>query len=132
MKLTEQAIQKLMQGGFSNLMDLNTGEFLGGERDPEILKEVYERDVETFELALKIHRVFSSGDGAEVLAYYRKMTLERVQFDPLSANPNETGFFRSGEANVILHMITAMKAAEKGPPKMPSELMTATPEGETV
>ena len=129
MKMTDVQIQSIMQGGFSNLADPDARGFLEGGRDPDRIRDVYERDLDTFEMAKKFHRTFSTGDGAEVLAHLKSATLERVQFNPSAENPSEDGFFKSGEANIVIHIIRMMESAEKGPPPLPQELMV-TPEGD--
>lgn len=123
MQLTSEAVSQLMQGGFSNLPNLDSRDWIDGKQDSESLRQRHDSAMETYEMAKKIYDVFSTGAGPEVLAFYKRQTLERVQFNPELKNPEESGFFQSGEANIVLHIVKAMTAAEKGPPEMPSELM---------
>lgn len=129
MNLSEDAIAKLMEGGYSNLPDPDARDFIDGVQKPEQLRQRYEAAIETYAMAKKIHDVFATGSGPEVLAFYRKQCLDRVQFNPSSPNARDTGFFQSGEANIVLHILNAIKRAEEGPPEPPSELLEAD-EGE--
>lgn len=126
--LSDQMIQAVQRGGFSELQDLGRREDIDGGETVEMAQQKYEAALENFEMAKTLHDVFSSGAGATVLAFYRKRTLDRVQFNPEDVNPSESGFFRSGEANIVLHIIHGMEAAEKGPPDLPAILRE--PEGE--
>lgn len=126
--LTEQLINAVQKGGMSALQELGRREDIDGGDTVEMAQAKYDTAVENFEMTKMLHDVFSSGAGAKVLDFYRKRTLNRVQFNPEAVNPSETGFFRSGEANIVLHIIRGMEAAEKGPPDLPAILRE--PEGD--
>lgn len=126
--LSDQMIQAVQRGGFSNLQDPGQRSDIDGGDTVEMAQQKYDAALENFDMAKTLHDVFSSGAGAKILAFYRKRTLDRVQFNPESLNPAESGFFRSGEANIVLHIIRGMEAAEKGPPDLPAILRE--PEGE--
>ncbi len=126
--LSDQMIQAVQLGGYSNLKDLGQRSDIDGGETVEMAQQKYDAALENFEMAKTLHDVFSSGAGAKVLEFYRVRTLARVQFNPESLNPSESGFFRGGEANIVLHIIRGMEAAEKGPPDLPAILRE--PEGE--
>lgn len=112
----------VQRGGFSALQDLGSRLDIDGGESAEMMRAKYDDAMENYAMAKMIHGVFSSGNGPEVLEFYRKRTLGRVQFDPEAINPAFSGFFRSGEANIVLHILRGMATAEKGPPEMPEML----------
>lgn len=127
--LSDQMINAVQRGGMSALQELGRREDIDGGDTVDMAQQKYNTAVENFEMAKMLHDVFSSGAGAKVLAFYRARTLDRVQFNPEAINPAESGFFRSGEANIVIHIIRGMEAAEKGPPELPAILRE--PEGES-
>lgn len=128
--LTE-LLGQMFSGGYSNLSPLGTATAPEeGFDNQKHADEVFKTAMETFDMAQKIANVFKSNDGPEVLAYYKNMTLRRVQFDPEATNVVGSGFFHGGEANIVLHIMLAIERAEKGPPERPVVKTPALPEEE--
>lgn len=123
-------LSRALAGGFSGFAGSEGSRgFIDGEPDTEALQAQFDSKLESFGVAKDIYELFSTPLGQKVLQYFKNQSLMCVQFNPLEPNAAESGFFRSGEANWVLHILNAMKTAEAGPPQLPSELMGG--EGET-
>ena len=122
--LSDAIRQAIQHGGYSALDSLGGMSEVDGGDTREMLQAKYDSSMEKYAMAKKILDVFSHGAGPDVLEFYKRQTLLRVQFDPEIQHASESGFFRSGEANIVLHIIGAMDAARKGPPSLPQELLT--------
>ncbi len=116
-------LARALGGGYSALNDDqdNRG-FIEGEPDLEMLREVHENQLRNYEANKDIAALFSSDLGRKVLQFFKNRVLNCVQFDPNSSNPEQNGFFRSGEANFVLVILNAIHKAEDGPPQLPPEL----------
>jgi len=97
--------------------------FIDGDPDLEMLQEVHEDQLRNYEANKDIAALFSSDLGRKVLQFFKNRSLNCIQFDPNSPNPEQNGFFRSGEANFVLVILNAIRKAEDGPPQPPPELL---------
>lgn len=122
-------LAQVLTGGYSGFANSEGSRgFIDGEPNIAALREQFDSKLESYGMARNIFELFSSPLGQKVLQYFKNQSLMCVQFNPLEPNPAESGFFRAGEANWVLHILNAMKKAEAGPPEMPPELQAA--EGE--
>ena len=121
--LSDAILQAIQHGGYSALESLGGMSEVDGGDTREMLQAKYDSSMEKYAMAKKILDVFSHGAGPDVLEFYKRQTLHRVQFDPEFKNASDCGFFRGGEANLVLHIMGAMDEARKGPPNLPQELL---------
>lgn len=68
---------------------------------------------EVEELQQKFASLFTTKEGQEVLEHLMEMTLRRSTFHPQSPNPEATGYFRSGENNIVAYIIQQIKQGQE-------------------
>ncbi|MCH7908354.1 MAG: insulinase family protein [Candidatus Hydrogenedentes bacterium] len=109
--LSDAILQAIQHGGYSAIDSLGGMSEVDGGDTREMLQAKYDSSMEKYAMAKKILDVFSHGAGPDVLEFYKRQTLHRVQFDPEFKNAADCGFFRGGEANLVLHIMGAMDEA---------------------
>lgn len=117
MDARQAILSSLLEGGWSGLQDAQK------LTQKDIQANTYEQAVREYSEAKLFAEVFSEGRGPELLALLRERCVYKVQFNPelegMSAILN--GFFRSGEANLVLFVERMIARAKQGPPTPPSE-----------
>ena len=104
-------------------MEIMTEGWAGIEARQPTQEEIAEQAAEQEQLVLErrredqlFHKVFTKGNGAEVLQVLRAMTIEQPCFNPEAGeNAAYMGFTREGQNSVIREIETRIARAEENP-----------------